>query len=406
MASPVNTEVTYITDKMLGAPVLNGTVSALIGVYDAFLVNGFGLRSVSSIVVAGGIATITVPSDAKNLFMEQVVIEVSGVEAPMTDLNGRQKIQSCTTNQFTILTDLPDGTATGTITVKNASAGWEKVFSGTNKAVYRSLDPRSSKRFIRIDDTNATLARVIQYENMSDLDSGTGLSPTTSQLSGGGYFVKAYSASATAIPYTMVSDSVSYTQAINWPATAGALDYYKFWDVRGWGDAIPYAQSGDIWCNYLSASGSQSQWGNTQYGQLMGSGGEGGYVSGFVSVTRTFAGVGNAIRCTTFPEIGLATGTSGNDSTFGVAPNNMVGKLFLSRVLLREIGNNTPRAIIPGVRYVPQTVTFDTFAAQSIISGGGVDNNKKFITVSTSTQSTSTTSGIGVCFIDITGPWR
>ena len=122
MASPVNTEVTYITDKMLGAPVLNGTVSALIGVYDAFLVNGFGLRSVSSIVVAGGIATITVPSDAKNLFMEQVVIEVSGVEAPMTDLNGRQKIQSCTTNQFTILTDLPDGTATGTITVKNASA--------------------------------------------------------------------------------------------------------------------------------------------------------------------------------------------------------------------------------------------------------------------------------------------
>lgn len=406
MASPVNTEVTYITDKMLGAPVLNGVAGALIGVYDAFLVNGFGLRSVSSIVVAGGIATITVPSNAKNLLMEQVVIEVSGVEAPMTDLNGRQKIQSCTTNQFTILTDLPDGTATGTITVKNASAGWEKVFSGTNKAVYRSQDPRSSKRFIRIDDTNATLARVIQYENMSDINTGTGLMPTTSQLSGGGYFVKSYSASATVVPYTMVSDAISLTQAINWPAPAGTLDYYKFWDIRGWGDAIPFSQSGDIWCNYLSTSGSQSQWGNLQYGQLAGSGGDGAYTSGFVSVTRTFAGVGNAIKCNIVPEIGQASGLSGDDTTFGAAPNNMVGKIFLSRVLLREIGNDTPRAIIPGVRYVPQTVTFDTFATQSIISGGGVDNNKKFITVSTSTQSTSTTSGIGVCFIDITGPWR
>lgn len=406
MASPVNTEVTYITDKMLDAPVLNGTVSALIGVYDAFLVNGFGLRSVSSIVVAGGIATITVPSDAKNLFMEQVVIEVSGVEAPMTDLNGRQKIQSCTTNQFTILTDLPDGTATGTITVKNASAGWEKVFSGTNKAVYRSLDPRSSKRFIRIDDTNATLARVIQYENMSDIDSGTGLSPTTLQLSGGGYFVKSYSASATVVPYTMASDAVSHTQAINWPASAGTPGYYRFWDTRGWGDAIPFSQSGDIWCNYLSASGSQSQWGNSQYGQLIGSLGEASYTTGFVSVTRTFAGVGGAIGCNIRPEIGEVTGVSGYDSTFGSAPNNIVGKLFLSNVLLRETGNNTPRAIIPGVRYVPQAVTLDTFAPQSITNGGGIDSNKKFITVITASQSVSTGYAAGVCFIDITGPWR
>ena len=49
----------YYTSDEPGAPTLNNDNGSLISVLDAVLINGFGLKSVTSITVAGGLATVT-----------------------------------------------------------------------------------------------------------------------------------------------------------------------------------------------------------------------------------------------------------------------------------------------------------------------------------------------------------
>jgi len=53
--------------------------------------------------------------------------------------------------------------------------GWTKVFSATNKAVYRP--PQGNRFYLRVDDTGTTDAQVKAYETMSDVDTGTGTFP-------------------------------------------------------------------------------------------------------------------------------------------------------------------------------------------------------------------------------------
>ena len=75
-------------------------------------------------------------------------------------------------------------------------AGFSIIYTGTNKRVYQSDDVESSQLFCRVDDTYGSYARLRGYETMSDVDTGTGLFPLDSQLSGGYYVYKASAASA------------------------------------------------------------------------------------------------------------------------------------------------------------------------------------------------------------------
>ena len=69
------------------------------------------------------------------------------------------------------------------------TTGWTKEFSGTNLACYRA--PVGTNRFrLYVDDTSTTTARLIGYEEMTSISAGTGLFPTTAQLSGGLYLAK------------------------------------------------------------------------------------------------------------------------------------------------------------------------------------------------------------------------
>jgi hypothetical protein len=107
-------------------------------------------------------------------------------------LNGEKRIAVTGATTFTFdATGVSDQTATGTITAKMAPAGWEKVFSGTNKAVYRSLSPFADRLYCRVDDTGTTYARIRGYVTMSDVDTGTGPFPMDSQVNGGLYVAKA-----------------------------------------------------------------------------------------------------------------------------------------------------------------------------------------------------------------------
>lgn len=196
--------VKYINNAMRGAPVLNGQAGTLIGVLDAFLLTGFGTVSALSVNVAGGIATAAV--QAGNSFDKGCIVWVDG--ATPAALNGEQRVLTASSTAITFFTTAPDGPATGTITIKVAPVGgWEKKYSGTNKAVYRSTDPQSSGFCLRVDDVGSYRARVRGFEAMSDVDSGTGPFPTDAQIDGGGYWFKSMASSVAAVRYDLIADS-------------------------------------------------------------------------------------------------------------------------------------------------------------------------------------------------------
>ena len=56
--------------------------------------------------------------------------------------------------------------------------GWQKAFSGTNTAAYRSLS--GNRFYLRVDDTQTTFARIRGYRNMTAVSTGSNQFPPTS----------------------------------------------------------------------------------------------------------------------------------------------------------------------------------------------------------------------------------
>lgn len=81
---------------------------------------------------------------------------------------------------------------------------WQKVFTGTNLAVYRATT--GERRYLRVFDPNGTQAQVRAYETMSDASTGTGAFPSTAQRTVSTYFVYK-SSDATPRSYAIVGDS-------------------------------------------------------------------------------------------------------------------------------------------------------------------------------------------------------
>ena len=397
MASPVDTSVKFITENMPGAPALSGTAGTLISVLDALLVTGFGLRTATSVVVAGGVATVTLASNALNANLLHSVILVDGVAAPMADLNGEQRVTAASTTTLQFATAVADGTATGTITVKSAPAGWEKLYTGTNKAVYRSTHVQSAKHCLRVDDAGTTTARVVGYETMSDVDSGVGSFPTAVQLSGGGYVHKSTSANTTAVGYAFAADP----RIVYWcpmPGTASSSDAsYTPANVRGFGDPIALAPGGDAWATLLSSGGSTF----SDYSSL--SGGEGETVGALV-MARALSGIGGAVVASAKPYVGSRVSRSGYDyDALGAAPSLVDGSLRLSRMYVGEgTGSQiTPRAEVPGVWYLPYNNASSLLQRGTIVQGA---DGRKLLAIVTGNGYSYTQRGAAL--IDITGPWR
>ena len=157
------------------APPMAGTVGYMISMLDAFLVTGFNSKNVSSISVTSNVATVTT-SAAHGYELGNIIVFAGANESIFNDEFEILTIPSTTTFTFSITTALTS--ATGTMTCKVAPLGWEKTFSGTNKAVYRSLDLTTNQLYLRVDDTNAQYSAVNIYETMTNVDTGTGASTT------------------------------------------------------------------------------------------------------------------------------------------------------------------------------------------------------------------------------------
>lgn len=396
MASPVDTSVKFFTDEMVGAPTISGTAGALISVLDACLVNGFGSKTATGVTVAGGIATVTFPGGA-SAATAQAVILVAGATGSWTDLNGEQKVLSANTTTVTFATALADGTATGTITFKIAPLGWTKVYTGTNKAVYKPSAVEASSALLRVDDSGTTSARVRMYETMSDVDTGTNPAPTDAKVNGGLYWWKSNADDSTATKYAIVGDG-RFLYPCMAPYQTGATGPVAV--VHAFGDLVSY-KSGDAYCAVLFGETAVTTTNTT------GSASTGG-ANVSVQVMRAHTGIGTSTDAERKPLVGVASGVSGFDSTLGWFPNPANNGLFLTRMVVgvNPIASNGVRGLLPGLLYVPQSGTSGgTFPRGTIVDGGGEFTGKKMYAVPQAANSLSSAGSDHAAFFDVTGPW-
>lgn len=402
MASPVDTSVKFYRDDFPGAPVLSGTAGAAIAVLDACLVNGFGLRTATSLVVSGGVATMMLPSNASNPNLVDSVVLVDGVTGALTALNGEQRVTGATATTLTFATAAADGTATGTITVKTAAAGWAKAHFGTNKAAYRSLDAAGSQLYFRVDDSSTTDMLVRGFETMSDVDAGTGPFPTLVEASPAGYWSKSQSAGAGANKWDLFADSrafifsplAGYSQSDTYAGQASYFfgDLVSFKSVDPYACAITWAASPPN----SATAGSLHHINTTNHN---------------LRFARSYVGTGSAVQGFTYPSCGAssATGISGVDALYGAFPTVTDGGLRLARLNFlqgAQTGSNVVlRGTAPGYLWAPQN-SLESFRRGDRVNATGDLGGRKLYCVSTTANFSDQATAAGRSFIDITGPWR
>lgn len=174
-----------------GAPTLSGTAGDLVNLLDKLLVDGYNSKTIT-ITRSGSTATASCSGHG---FVNNHRLLIAG--AAETEYNGEFRITWVDANTFTFtVTGTPATPATGTITAKVAPLGWSVAYTGTNKRAYRQK-AGTNQFYLRVDDTGTTSARVVAYETMSDVDTGTSPFPTNTQQAGGLYAFKSSVASAT-----------------------------------------------------------------------------------------------------------------------------------------------------------------------------------------------------------------
>ncbi len=421
--------VKFFHSGMQGAPVLSNNWGDLIGVLDACLVTGFNLKAVDSITSAAGVATATV-STGHGYKVDQIVF-ITGCE--QTAYNGEQRVTGVTASTFTFaVTGTPASPATTqtSISCKVAPLGWEKAFSGTNKAAYRSTDPASPRHYLRVDDsvkaqvapynaydTNwAKWANVGICENMTDIDTIVGAQAPFDPLwpeqnwkqrandqwgwhkwyhaRTGGY--ESYGDSgAGARQWVIIGDGrLFYYFTTNGPG-------YNWYSMIGYcfGDPISF-KAGDAYSTILNADDNfnpQSYW---QYpGQGCGYGLARSLDWTGKTMLRDYTQLGNPIR---WGICSLNTNNGQQYSGYGQSipwPNGPDFALWLMPAYIRQ-ENGHLRGLMPGYRWVLQDRPYSNL---TIIDNVVNEPGKKFLMVRCQQDSENERSTIA---FDITGPWR
>jgi len=385
--------------------VLNGVAGALIALLDAVLVQGFDTKSLTSLTVAAGVATAAF--SGTHSAQEDAVILVAGVTGGPTGyagLNGEQKVTAAALGSVKFATTLPDGTYTGTMTIKMAPAGWEKVYTGTNLAVYRSLDLTSTRMFLRVDDTNAQFARVVGYEAMTDVNTGTNPFPSTAQMSGGGYWPKSVNSNTTAVDWQVFADSKMFYYI---PVSGRSSQAnYLIGVCRGFGDPIPLRATPDPYLCCLNYSVTASTPSMCDQGFETNA-------TSQTAIARNLTGLGTSTLHFSQAYMGapISSEASGVTNRFGSFPGDVDGGLYLCKKVLIPTSFTYPRAELPGALHMPQSLGFDTFKANTVIPGTRDFAGRRLISAVTAASSQTFTSvassgTAGVMFFDKTGPWR
>ena len=379
-----DTTVRHYFSSMSGAPVMSGTIGALISLLDTCIA-GFGSVNVATngLVVASNVATVTV-STGHGFVMKGLtgpVITIAGVSTPSA-LNGDWRVASVTNSTtFTFNTSgITDQTATtaGTITAKIAAMPMSKAYSGTNKAAYRLNS--GNRRYLRIDDSVAQHPSLIMYESMSDVDTGTGLAPTSGNLN----VSKSSSADGTARAWSLFADS--YLFYLFCDATGSLYN-----DAMAFGDIISFV-TGDVYNSILASKSGTND--NSSYFAVLG-------VSAAKLIARDYTQSGASI-----PFYALSYGVNDSQTQvpmggYGASyPNPGSNELLIAPVDVWGPSKASCRGRYPGL-YNPLHPR-SALAHGTVVEGSaaGMPGRTLFINV------LNCGYGTGNAAIDLTGPWR
>lgn len=404
------TSVKYFHSDMAGAPTITPTANCFIDVLDACLVNGFGVKAVDSLVVANDVATMTI-STGHSAEADTIVL-VSG--ATPSALNGEKRVVSTTTTTITFATSgVSNQTATGTISMKMAPLGWTKPFSATNVAVYRSANMLSPRNYLRVDDSNVRWASTRGYETMTSANDGTGIYPSSTQMSSGLFFRKTSGTitgthlTATRKWFLIGDDRFFYVGVVINP-----VSYNGGYVIGCFGDLISY-RPGDVYST-INALGNDNNtttddspyyyWGSNVIGDD----------NNRQYIARTYTGIGGSFGGAFMPQNSFALNTAANlcpniaQSGSRLFPNAVNQAIYFGRVEYWE--NQGIRGLVPGWYITPHNIgTTLTAGVTSAPAYGKFDataatNNRKIIWFTAFNFPAAPVAA--PIFFDLTGPWR
>lgn len=314
-----------------GAPAVTSNAAGTgLTVYEQCLVTGFGAQTVTISRIAD---TVQVVTPLAHGLMSGQFISISG--ADQNSYNGEFPITVTSAYAYTYkITTSPATPATGTITAKLGGAGWSMPFSKTNVKVFKQ-GAGSNGRYLRLDDTTNFKVMARGYENMFDVDTGTGPFPVT-RYDG--------------LPYVVFPKPISVVtvQPRDWVIVATEKMFYiymKTYPSEGYGimacfgDFISYLP-GDMYNTIISGSeSSDSTYTSTSFQSIDGSVGNGVYAP------RAYTQVGAAIP---LPKIVLGRSASymGVHAP-RVYPDPVTKALNITSIKLWE--TNTLRGELPGI---------------------------------------------------------
>ncbi len=380
---------------MIGAPTLSGTNGALIDVLDACLVNGFNSQSVSGATQSGGVATVTT-SSAHN-YAPLDVVAISGANEAVW--NDEFRVLTASANSFTCAINASAPAATGTLTAKIAPLGWSRPFAGTHKAAYLPQAPYV-QCYLRVQDDSAPptsasgrWAKWRGYEALTDVDTGTGLFPTTGQSANGLSCHKSNASSADARAWWLAGDGGIFYFGTFWHASYSPhASGYAFGDINSLkaGDgysSLILADPTDALYSYPGNNNFQSlglAYTNTQPGRYL---------------ARTYSQFGGSVACGWMGDAGvsayLGCVSSGQGLAYPHPPDN--GLLF-APVAVVESSILRSRAL-PGL-YQPLHVT--PLAHLGLLTSVPDFPERTFQAFDLAYSN----SNRAQCLIDTTGPWR
>ncbi len=238
---------------------------------------------------------------------------------------------------------------------------------------------------------------------MSDISTGTGPFPTSTQASGGNYWTKSSAANATANRWYLVTDGrmFYFGRSFRSGASQTPLEYELtvFGDFLSTKSADPYGCIVSGIPTNAAGDGAVTNVANYWYGAQQSSPG--------LYAARSYTGLGSAVPMgKSYPTLNgntapAASGASGAGTPF---PNPADGGLYVMPHYLFEspsgTSNNVHRGVSPGFYCTPQFIVNGVFAPAETVTG------VTGLTGKTLLSQPCQTSNNGLVFFDITGPWR
>lgn len=257
----------------------------------------------------------------------------------------------------------------------STAAGWTKPYTATNKAVFY-MGAGTPRMYIDVDDTGTQESRLVGYESMSAVATGTGPFPTAAQLSGGIFYRKSSTADATARPWLLVACERAF-YLFSGPAqtTYGATASS---DVGLGFGVFPSYKSGDAFNCFINgqvATGaSLSRLGTITH---ICNGTDTFTATTGIFVSRAYTQIGTAITASKIvPGSVSSAALSGAMGTYGGAyPDPITGGFRLARCLICEAdggGKTIERGYMPGFWGVMHNLPanyFDTFGGSGALAG-------------------------------------